>query len=301
MDEEAPRGLLARLQRWWLKAVVPNPRSFRRWARVGGWFRWLLPARLATQIPVVGKRPRAPEVSDAPLDRRVLVLEGCVQQVATPAVNQQLGSLLRSRGIEVDRVADEACCGSLALHLGDRDAAEAVMRRNVDALSPHLDAVEAVISTASGCGVTVKDYGRLLAGDADYAERALALSNKVMDASEYLAAAGLRWEKGRDAGRVAWHAPCSLQHGQQLRGQVEALLRGAGYDLVPVRNAHLCCGSAGTYSLLQPEIAEQLKADKLAALTEGEPEIIATANVGCQLHLGGESPIPVVHWIELLR
>lgn len=301
MEGEASRSALTRLQRWWLKAVVPNPRSFRRWARIGGWFRWLLPRRLAAQIPAVGRRARAPEVPDATLQRRVLVLDGCVQQVATPGVNQQLRSLLAGRGIEVCSAAAETCCGSLALHLGDREAAAAVMRRNVDVLTPHLDSVEAVISTASGCGVTVKDYGRLLSGDPDYAQRALALAAKALDVSEYLAAQDTTWERARDVRRVAWQAPCSLQHGQQLRGQVEALLRGAGYELVPVRDPHLCCGSAGTYSLLQPEIAEQLKADKLAALTGGDPQVIATANVGCQLHLGAASPVPVVHWLELLR
>jgi glycolate oxidase iron-sulfur subunit len=303
MESAAQRGPLAVLQRRWLKAVVPEPGRFRWWARLGLWFRWMLPRRLASQVPSLGRRRGEAQQSpsSAAFRRRVVVMEGCVQQVSTPDVNEALADLLAKRGIEVLRIPEEACCGSLALHLGDREGAEAVMRRNLDALTPYLDQVEAVISTASGCGVTLKDYHRLLFADPDYADRARALSDKTLDISQYLAAQDASWERARDLRRVAWHAPCSLQHGQQLRGLVEALLRGAGYELVPVRDSHLCCGSAGTYSLLQPELAEQLKANKLAALMAAEPEVIATANVGCQLHMRTEASVPVVHWLELLR
>ncbi len=304
MEPSAKRGLLVSLQRRWLKAVIPFPVRFRRWLRLGRWSRWLLPRRLASQLPPLGKRSTGisgPPANTSGTVRRVLVMEGCVQRVSTPAVNEALRRILGRRGIEVVSVREESCCGSLALHLGDRGAADATMRRNLDVLAPYLDAVEAVISTASGCGVTLKDYGRLLAADPDYALLAQAFSDKLVDGSEYLHAQGSSWEPAREFRRVAWHAPCTFQHGQRLKGSVEQLLTMAGYELVPVRDAHLCCGSAGTYSLLQPQLAEQLKVNKLTALTCSAPDVIATANVGCQTHMSTAATVPVVHWMELLR
>ena len=301
MEPEAARGLLARWQRRWLKAVVPYPRRFRRWVRLGRLFRWLLPRRLAAQLPALGQRSPQQNLARKRPARRVVLLEGCVQRVSTPGVNDALRTLLGRRDVAVVSVAEEACCGSLALHLGDTAAAEASMRRNLDALAPHLETAGAVISTASGCGVTLKDYGRLLASDPLYAPFARLLGDKLMDVSEYLHALGPGLKRARDFRRVAWHAPCTLAHGQKLNGLVESLLVGAGYELVPVPDAHLCCGSAGTYSLLQPQLAEQLKQNKLAALTAGGPDVIATANVGCQTHMSTDAPVPVVHWVELLR
>ncbi len=301
MEPEAERGLVDRWQRRWLKAVVPKPASFRRWVRLGRLFRWLLPRRLASQVPAPGRRSARRSKARKRLARRVVLLEGCVQRVTTPGVNDALRALLGRRDVAVDSVAEEACCGSLALHLGDAEAAEASMRRNLDALAPHLETAGAVISTASGCGVTLKDYGRLLVADPFYAPFARLLSDKLMDVSEYLATLQPNFKRARDVRRVAWHAPCTLQHGQKLNGVVESLLVGAGYELVPVQDPHLCCGSAGTYSLLQPDLAEELKHNKLAALTGGGPEVIATANVGCQTHMSPDAPVPVVHWVELLR
>ncbi|MEQ9002084.1 MAG: heterodisulfide reductase-related iron-sulfur binding cluster, partial [Pseudomonadales bacterium] len=165
---------------------------------------------------------------------------------------------------------------------------------------PHLDQVDAVISTASGCGVTVKDYGRLLATDPGRAATADRLAGMTMDVAEYLASLG-GWQRASEHQRVAWHAPCTLQHGQRLRGVVEKLLTEAGYQLTAVADPHLCCGSAGTYSVLQPALSEQLRDRKVAALEAGGPTVIATANVGCQLHLAQGADIPVVHWLTLLR
>jgi glycolate oxidase iron-sulfur subunit len=189
----------------------------------------------------------------------------------------------------------------LALHLGEEGRARLDMARYLDNLGPQLANVEAVVSTASGCGVTLKEYGRLLADDPQRREAALRLANRTLDAAEYLRRLDTRWERSGSHRRVAWHSPCTLQHGQQVLGQVESLLEAAGYELVPVKDAHLCCGSAGSYSMLQPELAGRLKRRKLAALHEHQPEVIATANVGCQLHLATEAGIPVLHWLELLR
>jgi glycolate oxidase iron-sulfur subunit len=318
LEAELPRRGRARWLRRWLIAVVPRPERFGRWLRLGRAFRWLLPGRLARQVPprergrasartgpaamagpaAVSAAAAEPTAAAVP---RVLLLQGCVQRVTTPGVNAALAALLGSRGIEAVTVPDEGCCGSLALHLGESAEARRTMAGNVAALEGALEGVAAVISTASGCGVTVKDYGRLLAGDARHAEAARRVADLTLDAAEYLYRLKTRWERDPRYRRVAWHPPCTLQHGQQVRGPVEALLTGAGYELVPVPDAHLCCGSAGTYSLSQPELAGRLKQQKLAALEHGAPDVIATANVGCQLHLATDAGVPVVHWLELLR
>ncbi|MFB3106844.1 MAG: heterodisulfide reductase-related iron-sulfur binding cluster, partial [Pseudomonadales bacterium] len=225
-----------------------------------------------------------------------------VQRTTTPQVNAALAALLDSRGIEVIFDDEENCCGSLSLHLGNKEQTRTTLAKNIDALLPLLEDVEAVISTASGCGVTLKDYPRLLREDATYFSKACRVAEKVVDVSEYLSGLGFEWGKAAEFQRVAWHAPCTLQHGQGITGTVEALLQDAGYELVPVRDAHICCGSAGTYSLLQPELARTLRSQKLEALSEQAPDVIATANVGCQTHLAsGEKNVPVLHWLELLR
>ncbi len=288
------RGIDAWIRRRLLN-LVPQPRRFRRWVRLGRAVRWLLPSRLRRQVPPAPRSGGWPP-PDPAAERRVLVLQGCVQRVSTPEVDGLLAELLASRGIAAVAAAGETCCGSLALHLGETERARETMTANVAALTPLLDGVEAVISTASGCGVTVKDYGRLLGGDA-----AARLAEKTLDAAEYLHRLDTTWQRRAPYRRVAWHAPCTLQHGQRVRGVVERLLEAAGYELVPVAEPHLCCGAAGTYALLQPELAEPLKKRKLAALQAHGPEVIATANVGCQLHMNEGARVPVVHWLELLR
>jgi glycolate oxidase iron-sulfur subunit len=287
-------GWLRRLLRW----MVPRPERLRFMARLGRPFRWALPSRLAKQVPRrVGKRP----TSTSEHARSILLLNGCAQQVATPDTNAALIALLDGHGIGVRCIENEQCCGSLDLHLGASEAALASVRANVDALVGVLDDVEAIVSTASGCGVTIKDYGRLLEHDRQYAPLARRVADKTLDVSEYLADAGLSLAKSERIDTVAWHPPCTLQHGQRISGIVEGLLSGAGYELVPVSDAHLCCGSAGTYSVLEPEMAEVLREQKLDALLAGSPDVVATANVGCQTHLAHGSRIPVVHWIELLH
>jgi glycolate oxidase iron-sulfur subunit len=175
------------------------------------------------------------------------------------------------------------------------------MIRNLAALAPHLDGVDAIISTASGCGVTIKDYGRLLADEPKHAELATRVSALAVDVAEYLHGLETTWAREGSIDRVAWHAPCSLQHGQRVTGVVEQLLGKAGYQLTVVRDPHLCCGSAGTYSLLEPVLSQRLRDDKIAALGADDPQVIATANIGCQLHLGAATEVPVMHWLQLLR
>jgi glycolate oxidase iron-sulfur subunit len=300
LEANRSRPLAERFVRRWLLRVVPNPKSFAFWTSLGRLARPFLSARLKRQLPGKAKRTGAavPEVTD-PVGT-VLLLDGCVQRTATPGVNDALERLLAARQIKVRRVQDEGCCGGLALHLGEEATGLRTMAANLDALAPALDEVDAVISTASGCGVTLKDYGRLLAGDDARREQAALLSDKVMDAGEYLAGLGGEWGRADDVRKVALHVPCTLQHGQRRGSAPGEILSRAGYELVATRDDHLCCGSAGSYALLQGEISEQLGANKVAALTGADPDVIATANVGCQMHLGGQTRVPVRHWLELL-
>jgi glycolate oxidase iron-sulfur subunit len=185
-------------------------------------------------------------------------------------------------------------------HLNAPEEARAFMRRNIDAWWPHVEAgAEAVLVTASGCGAMVKDYGYHLRDDPDYAERAARISALAKDLCELVGADDLAALASQAPRRIAFHPPCTLQHGQKLQGRTEALLRAAGFELLPVRDSHSCCGSAGTYSLLQPELSGRLLAKKIDALEQGGPALIATANVGCQTHLQGAAGVPVLHWIEL--
>jgi glycolate oxidase iron-sulfur subunit len=297
LEARAPRGFTERVVRGWLVRVLPVPGRFAFFARLGRLVRWAMPKYLARAVPRIRSR-RAVAIKNHP--RRVVVLDGCVQRATTPEVNAALARVLDAAAVKVVRAAGEGCCGSLELHLGREERAHAAMRANVDALYAAAADAEAIISTASGCGVTVKDYGRLLANDPLYADRARSVSQRTFDASEYLARIEAPLRKSDAAATVAWHAPCTLRHGQRVNGVVEGLLQRAGYTLVPVANAHLCCGSAGTYSVLQHRLADELRAQKLAALTAGQPDVIATANVGCQLHLRDGTAVPVRHWLELL-
>ncbi|MBI5039888.1 MAG: glycolate oxidase subunit GlcF [Gammaproteobacteria bacterium] len=235
------------------------------------------------------------------LFRRVL-RAGCAQSSTTPNTNAAAARVLDRLGISLIVAPAAGCCGALSQHLSAEDEALDFMRRNIDAWWPHIEqGIEAIVMTASGCGVMVKDYGTLLQHDTHYAAKAAIISALTRDLGEILATenlAGLRVSANRR--RIAFHAPCTLQHGQKLSGTVEGLLTKLGYVLTEVRDSHLCCGSAGSYSLLQPELSQRLRDNKLNALQTEKPELIATANVGCQLHLATGSDVPVLHWIELL-
>ncbi|MGH8726265.1 MAG: glycolate oxidase subunit GlcF, partial [Burkholderiales bacterium] len=224
----------------------------------------------------------------------------CVQPALAPSINAAAARVLDRIGVTLLEVPGAGCCGGIRFHLNKHEAGRDDMRALIDAWWPATAGaeVEAIVMTASGCGVTVKDYAHLLAHDRDYRARAERISALTRDLCEVLEPRDL--PQGRERGRIAFHAPCTLQHGQQLGGKVEALLARVGYELAPVRDAHLCCGSAGTYSLLQPGLAGELRARKLAALEEGAPAAIATANIGCMVHLQGPTATPVRHWIELI-
>jgi glycolate oxidase iron-sulfur subunit len=297
IEARSKRPLFARAIRELFVRMLPEPRQLAFWSRLGGLFRWALPDYLARAIP----RIRAGKIVVVKNHvRRVVILDGCVQRATTPEVNAALAAVLDNADVKAIRVNGEACCGSLALHLGQHERALAAIRANVELLYAAAAGAEAIISSASGCGVTIKDYGRLLADDDVYAERARWVAENTCDAAEYLARIDAPLTKHDPALRVAWHPPCTLQHGQRIAGVVEGLLERAGYELVPVADRHLCCGSAGTYSVLQHELGDELRRQKLAALTAAAPDVIVTANVGCQLHLRDGSAVPVRHWLELL-
>lgn len=292
------KGLIRKLLAW----TVPDIARLRFMSRLGRGFRWLLPSRLGKLIPATVSRGA---LSTAGYDQQILLLNGCAQQVTTAATNLNLQSLLAKWEIGTLLLAEEGCCGSLDLHAGAQDIALRRIKANIDLIYPQLENVLAVVSSASGCGLTIKEWGRVLENDADYAKKAAEVSAATQDASEFvselMAKGSYVAEKARDVSTVAWHAPCTLQHGQQLTDVVEPLLISAGYHLVEVQDAHLCCGSAGTYSSLEPKMSEELARRKLAGLLAQNPELIATANVGCQAHLGNTSSVPVVHWLELLK
>ena len=232
--------------------------------------------------------------------RRMLVLRGCVQPALAPSINAAAARVLDRVGVSLLEVPGAGCCGGIRFHLNDQDAGRDDMRALIDAWWPLVAGreTEAIVMTASGCGVTVKDYAHLLATDQNYRGKAERVSELTRDLCEIIEPEQL--PPGRNRGRVAFHSPCTLQHGQQIRGRIEALLARVGYELAPVRDAHLCCGSAGTYSLLQPGIAGELRARKISALQEFAPEMIATANIGCLAHMQQATATPVRHWIELI-
>ena len=252
---------------------------------------------------LVGKAPRARAAGAWPAPRharRMLALRGCVQPSLAPSINAAAARVLDSVGVSLLEVPGAGCCGAVRFHLNYQEAGRDDMRALIDAWWPIVSGseTEAIVMTASGCGATVRDYGHVLANDAQYRGKAERISSMTRDLSEVIDAQAL--PAGRNRGKIAFHSPCTLQHGQQIRGKVEALLTRVGYELVPVRDAHLCCGSAGAYSLLQPAIAGELRARKLAALEEGAPQAIATANIGCLAHLQQPTATPVRHWIELV-
>ena len=269
--------------------------------KVGQAVRPFAPAGLKAKIPA---KTEGSTAWPAPRHvRKMLVLGGCVQPALAPSINASAARVLDRLGISLIEAPGAGCCGGIRFHLNRHEAGRDDMRALIDAWWPLVEAhrVEAIVVTASGCGATVKDYGHLLANDPDYRDKAARISALARDLCEVVPAdfPQIRPEGGPRS-RVAFQSPCSLQHGQQIRGRVEALLRRAGYETTAVQDAHLCCGSAGTYSLLQPAISGELRRRKLEALQAAGPSSIATANIGCLTHLQAGSAVPVRHWIELV-
>jgi glycolate oxidase iron-sulfur subunit len=311
-EERVERRPLSAVKRYALRKVLPHRRRFAVFYSAARLVSGLLPREIRSKLPEKSPGrdqllPRWPAERHA---RKVLMLEGCVQPTLTPGVNVAAANVLDRLGISAIRVGAAGCCGAVAHHLSAEEDARQQLKRNIDAVWPHVQAgAEAIVMTASACNAMLTEYGSLLREDSEYGERAARVSALVRDISEVVLAnaeslrAALRSKaQGAQPGaKVAFHSPCTLQHALKVRGVVESLLTEAGFTLTPVPDSHLCCGSAGTYSILQPELSERLLRGKVAALEQGGPAVIVTANVGCQTHLRSGTALPVRHWIELLE
>ncbi len=304
VEEKVPRSPWERLRRGFLARTLTSPRVFGTALAAGRAARAVLPERLARRIPKAQPVKTWPPARHG---RRMLALAGCVQPSLAPSINAAAARVLDRIGISLVEVPGAGCCGAVKFHLNYQDDALEQAKANIDAWWPHVEAgAEAIVITASGCATMVKDYGHLLRGDPAYAQKAARIAALAKDVSEVVAAEAhaLRNKLSRvaaAASRIAFHAPCSLQHGLKINGVVESILRDAGFELTAVPDAHLCCGSAGTYSITQPEMSRKLLRNKVRALESGDPLRIATANIGCLAHIQSGTARPVTHWIELLE
>jgi len=299
LEDKVPRPAKDRLLVNALQRALPYRKRFAALAGLGRLFAPLLPPPLRMAL-----RPARQAVTDiTPGDhaRCMLLPAGCVQPALAPSINAAARRVLDRLGIAAVTPANDGCCGALNYHLGNHADGLSFARRNIDAWWPYIkEGAEAIASTASGCGVMIKDYGVLLKDDPAYADKAARVSELTRDLSEVISGEDSSAFAAQRTTRVAFQSPCTLQHGQRIRGRIETILETAGYTLLPVADAHLCCGSAGSYSILQPELAGRLRDNKLAALQKDAPEVIATANIGCLNHLQSGTGTPVKHWIELL-
>lgn len=300
VEQRVSRSAGQRLVRRGLCLVLPQRRLFGALLALGRAFRPLLPAVLSKKIQPRRQAPAWPIAQTRP--RKALMLEGCVQPALEPSLNPYTARLLDGLGIEVIRTPQAGCCGAIDQHLGGLEAARGRMRRNIDAWWPHVErGAEAIVVNASGCGAQVKDYAHQLHADPRYAAKARRVTELAVDPLELLESHADKLAPAAGAPRrIAFQSPCTLQHALRLTGRVERLLAGIGFELTPVPDAHSCCGSAGTYSVLQPRLAARLQAQKLHNLMSGEPQLIATANIGCLTHLAEVSRVPVRHWLELI-
>lgn len=300
LERRVSRPSNERLLRQGLRQVIPRPGVFKTLLKAGRLARPLLPHSLQQKIPreVVTPKPRPP----ARHARRMLILEGCVQPALSPNTNAATARVLDHLGISIVAAPQSGCCGATDYHLNAQKAGLERARRNIDAWWPAIEAgAEAIVQTASGCGAFVKEYGHLLRNDPRYTAKAARVSDLARDLAEVLRAEPLDALTAGRRKQIAFHCPCTLQHAQKLGGTVEGILEQLGYELTAVPDAHLCCGSAGTYSITQPELSKELRDRKLDALESGRPELIVTANIGCQSHLDGAGRTRVRHWIELVE
>jgi glycolate oxidase iron-sulfur subunit len=306
IERRVPRSLPERALRYGLRKALVDPKRFKALLALGTTFKPLVPGSLKSKMPPApanaGTRPAGKCHT-----RQMLILEGCVQPSLSPNTNAATSRVLDRLDIGLTPAPDAGCCGAIDYHLNAQEDGRNRIRANIDAWWPHIEkegeaGVEAIVQTASGCGAFVKQYGEMLADDPDYAEKARRISELAKDLVEVMREEDLDALEieDEDERKLAFHCPCTLQHAQKLNGAVEDILRRLGFSLTPVQDGHLCCGSAGTYSVTQPELATQLRDNKLDALEAGNPEVIVTANIGCQTHLAGAGRTPVRHWIEIV-
>ncbi len=308
VDAQVPRPMGERIMRWALKEGLPSP-LFAPAMKLGQAVRGILPAKLKAKVPAPQTAERNGVVWPTQTHaRKVLMLAGCVQPAMLPNINTATARVLNAAGIQTIVAPKAGCCGAVKFHLNDQDGSMVQIRANIDAWWPFVEqGVEAIVMNASGCGVMVKDYGHVLKDDAAYADKAKRISELTQDLSELLPELvpvlkpKLKAHVLANAGMQAFHPPCTLQHGQKLKGGVETHLAELGFAIqVANTESHLCCGSAGTYSVLNPEISTTLRDRKLGHLDALKPTAILSANVGCITHLQSGTDVPVKHWVEVL-
>ena len=297
-EERITRDAASAKARKHLLKFLPYSGRFKLIFNVGRSFKFLLPKTTRKKIPEKRKIGDLPKRVHA---RKMLILDGCVQPALSPEINIATARVLDKLGITLIQKSKAGCCGAVSQHLAASDAAKDFMRKNIDAWWNTIeDGAEAIVITASGCGSMVKDYAHYLRNDPDYAEKAVKVSALCKDISEIIIKEPYQIFTRNNRKKITWHPPCSLQHGQKITGVVERILKDIGYELKPITDSHLCCGSAGTYSILQADIAEQLREQKLKQIHQQKPEIIVTANIGCQTYLQEKTATTVQHWIHLL-
>ncbi len=296
VDQQVPRRLIDRLIRKALELIVPNTLLVGVMLWFARLFRPVMPEFLRKKVPSYEAAKPWPTLRHP---RKMIIHQGCIQRVAKPAINSAAARYLDAHSISPMKTKD-VCCGALGLHMGNKGFFERYAKRNIDAWWPAIEAgAQAVVSTASGCGVTIKEYGHLLQHDPDYAQKAKRVSELALD----IAQVASDMQSGHSAPafkKVAFQSPCTLQHGQSVVNTVEEILHQHGVETTPVANGHLCCGSAGVYSLLQPDISQQLLENKLSALQQHAPQCIVTSNIGCLMHLESKADVPVKHWVEVV-
>lgn len=305
VEKNVSRSFLDNAKRNLLNKIIPNPTLFRPLLMIGRFVKPILPSSVKRKIPIAQQtKNNWPTVSHT---RKMLILNGCVQPTLAPNINVAAARVLDSLGITVLRVSEAGCCGAVTHHLNKQEEAISHIKRNIDAWWPHVESgAECIVITASGCGTMLKDYGHLLIDDPEYAERAKKISEISKDIVEILNAEGdklnplLSKLKKNPSKTISFHSPCSLQHGQQIKGVTEAILERAGFKLTNVTDPHLCCGSAGTYSILQPDLSQRLLKEKVRNLEAENPDTIVTANIGCLTHIQNGTKTQVQHWIELI-
>jgi glycolate oxidase iron-sulfur subunit len=301
VSDQTQRTISDRFKRFMVRKLFLTRPLFNTAIATAQLIRTFLPSAIKQKIP---EKPE--KLLDWPKtehQRKIILLPGCVQPALQPNIDRAAAIVLDRLGIQTLRIPRSGCCGGISHHLDAYDEAHATMKSNIDSWWPYIEnhQIETIISTATGCEVTIKEYGRMLADDRNYRDKAARVSELSQDLSEYVAAQDKTQASATHSDqKIAFHAPCTLQHGQQVRGKVESLLQASGMQLVSFQESHLCCGSAGTYSILQKTMAEQLRDRKVHHIESAQPDVIVTANIGCLLHLQSGTHIPVKHWIEML-
>jgi len=298
IEKHVPRSFKDKATRKLLRTVLPYSGRFSPLLTIGRIFKPLLPKDIKKKIPKRVAKGNWPGIEHK---RKMIVLDGCVQPALAPDTNSAAARVLNKLGITLITVKKAGCCGAVSQHLSAEDEALVFMKKNINAWWTEIETgAEAIVMTASGCGSMVKEYAHHLKNDAEYAAKAQRVSDLCKDISEIIKDEDFSKLKVNKSQKISWHPPCTLQHAQKINGVVENILTACGYELLPVIDQHLCCGSAGTYSILQPKISQKLQINKMTHLKKHDPELIVTGNIGCQTHLQEVSDVPVIHWIHLL-